>query len=369
MVAVGETLSRLSSEARALLQWWVTEIGEIIRVVHAFIAPRRSQVLALLLKSDQIQVWVQSQTEQSEVVVIEPDASGAWPTDPLKEELDRVRGLRTVLMIPERDALSHVLRFPAASEPNLARIVELALERELPLPMNLLATDWKVLRREERWLDVQVVAIQRLRLETMLSTLREWGLQVNRVAIAPDGVDRPNVRDSIGSLANHRAHRAAQPWTKAQRKWAYAAVVSVVAAFAITFGQWIYERVRLSEPAKEARELQAQLTTVKQLFQIRSEPVQQIIAKERTSDALTILALLSQSVGLDTWGHDISIREESQGGYAIELTGRSPNGRDLVEQLRLQRALKNVTLKSSQMGEVGMGKNRVTVQMRWEGKP
>jgi hypothetical protein len=291
---------------------------------------------------------------------------GVWPENPFKDEPAHIRSLRTALLIREQDVLSHVLRLPLAAEHSLHQVMPLIMERDLPLPVEQLVTDWRIQGRDTGALHVQIVAIRRTSLQSNFDLLERWDLRVNRVAIAPRTFDQVNLSQTYGNLAMSARKRAALPWTSTQKILGWGAVAAVVLAVMVTLGQWTYERVRLMAPLREAHTAQMQFSTLSHLYDRNVAPAKSLVQLLTSSDAIDVLARLTHSVGTDAWAHELAIREDPKGGFQVKFTGRAANGRELVRQLKELPTLKDVDLSSSELGEVASGKNRIALTMHWK---
>lgn len=366
MVAPLERLKWITREFHALRAWWVSEISELWADLWARLAPNRAQRLVLWADAGRIRIWTAASKSRAEVLVVEPVRSGQWPEAPLSGEWARLRKARTVLLIPEQEALSHEIRVPAAAERSLAQVVTLAMEREMPLPLDQLATHWRVRRRDSSWLHIRISAVQQSRLQALHALAGRWGVRIVRSAVAPQDFDGVDLRSLQGDLAHPRRAGGAPPWSPSQKRLAIATAIAIIAATALTVGQWMYERNRLAEPLEAARAGTERLGTLRRQYNNEAAFATQVLQQLRREDAFHVLDQLSRAVDQGSWAHKVSIRNDTGDGYVIEMSSLTRDSPGLLQQLRQVPGFNTVQLLSSQPADRASGKQRVVVSLRWE---
>src|SRR5262245_33024247 len=146
--------ARASDEANTFIAWWLHELREAWLATSARFAsgPSRRVVIDLTEKRGDLRALDES--------VGADVPAKAWAT----------------VLLPESCVLKCELRLPPVPERDVARVVELQLERKLPLPREQLYVDWRV--REvlaDRVRIVDVVMARRTLVDGFRDSMRARG--------------------------------------------------------------------------------------------------------------------------------------------------------------------------------------------------
>ncbi len=134
----------------------------------------------------------QGSGRQCRVRTITSETLGPAGANPelLKRALERIRpgGAKVVGVIPREHVISRLVRFPSTQPAELAQMVELYAKAQLPYPGELTVADFHVLKQEEGFTTVAIIACQREAVERLVELLRAGGLEPTVMTVSSWGV-------------------------------------------------------------------------------------------------------------------------------------------------------------------------------------
>ena len=356
MTRLREAMSRLRVEIGAFAGWWAQELREAGEAVLARLAPRLMTHTLIRLERAGGSVWTIRGAQRERVCSFVRDASGAWPRElEPPQAAAAVRGTKAVFGFAAEFVLTHKLVLPASVERELEQVIALQLERDCPMPLDQVYVDRRAGKRSRTGtkLEVNVLIVQRERVERVRELARLWGVRLARIGMSsgPDNV----IGDFLRTPANEGLFRL----TRTDRRLGVAAVVLAVLCTAVIAFQWSYERVMvgrelrtLREPATAAEMLARQLKT-------DATPAEELVGLMRQPDALDVLTTLTESTPKDTWFYDLDITAQWPQIPHVKLSGFAPVATMLVGALQNTGKLADVRLVSATSAGLGSAQDRL----------
>lgn len=337
----------LREEATAFVSWWLHELRDCAAAFLARVVPGFARPIVVELDGDAATV-----------------IAGAERTPLACPESPPEHVARAVLVLRERDVLVHELVLPAAVERDLDSVVDLQLERELPMRREHLCVYSQILRRdrEHQRITIRVIAVHRQRIEGVQRRAVEHGLRPVRIGVALRG------GELCGDLLPRRARPDRLRVTPLDRRLAITAGALTVLCCGVIAGQWIYERVQVNKELARVQALAREADRTARELGRQSASGTALIALVSKADALDVLSALTTSVPTDSWAYEIEVAPGQGDVLQVKLDGFAPTAATLVNVLERAPEIERVRLVSSASAGIGTGKDRLKLTARWAGK-
>ncbi len=368
------------SELAALAAWWRHETKALAQDLVDCSQPHRLRGVTLLISESEARVTARKANAPIEDVALVYDAQRLLP-ESLQEfwPPDRPQQVRLEIGLSPDSVLLRQMALPALADREIAKMVELRLERELPLARDRLYVDWTIVERKKNPNQANhsqtshnqashnqashgqvVVAIGIVRkewLDRILTRVRQWGWKPVRVGLC----------SAVGSLQFNflETLQHSRATTNSRLHPLMTLSASLVVALAVVLGgQWIYERARLSK-ALNVAQLQLQ-THAKQRRKLEreSEPLMRLKALMKKPSTAQVLIDLTESLPSDTWVSDLEIQRATDNQATIRLVGYAPSAVGLVNLIESKEQFAGVELISSAVGFGSQGE-RVELSAKW----
>jgi hypothetical protein len=349
VVRMRETTLTVRAEATALMSWWMHELRDCAEALLARIAPGLARPLVVQFDGD---------------APVVANAAGELTPLALPEGPPHHRIARATVVLAEREALVHELVFPAAVERDLDSVVDLQLERELPLRREQVCLHSQILRRdrEHNRITVRIIAVHRQRIEEVQRRTVEHGLRPVRIGVALHS------GEVCGNLLPRRARADQLRVTQLDRRLATAASALAFVTGAVIAGQWIYERAQVNKELVRVQMLARAADLAARELGRQSRSGTSLIAVMERADALDVLSALTTSVPTDSWAYELEVAPGQNGVLQVKLDGFAPIAGTLVTVLEKTPGIDHVRLVSAASAGIGTGKDRLKLTARWAGK-
>lgn len=358
---------RVRAESAPLIVWWVQEVRDLGESLLGRVAPRFST--RTIIRLDRVGGTV-SQSNGSKArasFAFRVNAAGEWPEDLRPHgDAEAIRGTRTVLVVSPDIVLTQDLSLPATVERELDRVVELHLERELPLPLNRVCVQRRVVARsgDGRKISVQILAIRRDQIEHLRELAKSWSVRIIRIAAAEQGVPFERA-PLVGNFLPGRLSSERWKPTQPERRLAASAAVLAFAFVAVTAWQWGYERNRVNREIAHSSSRATQIRTLARQLESDSAPAVRLVSLMKQPDAFDVLVALTQSVPQDAWIFDLEVSARDSQPPQIKLSGFAPAATTLVDVLNRSQRFEKVRLVSASMAGLGSAQDRVQITGQW----
>lgn len=331
---------RASDEINAFIAWWLHELRETWLVTSDRFAPKQSRHFVIDL--------TERRGDPAELADFSADHVPAHA--------------RATVLLPESSVLRCELRLPPVAQRDVARVVELQLERKLPLPPEQLYVDWRV--REalaDRSRIVDVIMARR----TVIDRLRESVLARGARPVAITSKE-PAGRQHFNLLpAPTRRLSFAVGTRERYLAWSAAALIFVYVAVAVGKG-WL-ERASISDDLAQARAQMTKIREQRALLVTQGKPIALLHKVMSQPSAAEALVAVSSAFPQDSWIYQADIRALA-GSVSVNLEGYAPSGTALLQGLEGSGRLEAIELIEATSAGVGSGSERVELKARVRGR-
>jgi hypothetical protein len=266
---------------------------------------------------------------------------------------------RTTVVLPESDLLACTLRLPPLAQRDVARVVDLQLERELPLARAEVYLDWHV--REEcadRSRVVDVVVARRSVVDRALETIRAQGRRPVAVTrTEPDGRQRFN-------LLPAPSRRLSLEFGKRERYLAWSAGALIVLYLAAFVGRAVFERLSVADELAQARTQMARIRDQRALLTDEGKPIVLLHEIMLQPSALDGVTAISEAVPKDSWIYQADIRAVTNGAVSLHLEAYSPTSTALLRGLETSGRFAAIELVQATSTGQASGTERVELRAR-----
>jgi hypothetical protein len=332
--------ARASDEANAFIAWWLHELRETWRVASERFAPGQSRHFVIDL------------SEQHGGLATLDESIGA----------DVPAKTSTTVLLPESSVLKCELRLPPVAERDVARVVELQLERKLPLPREQLYVDWRV--REvlaDRARIVDAVMARRTVVDGFRQSVRSRGWRpVVITSKEPEGRQHFN-------LLPAPTRRLSFAVGTRERYLAWSAVALVLFYVVVAIGKGWFDRASVSDDLEKARAQTTKIEKQRALLVTEGKPIallHQVMAQPSAADGLVVI---SSALPHDSWIYQADIRALAS-GVTVNLEGYAPSSTSLLQGLEGSGRLDAIELVEATSAGVGSGSERVELKARLRGR-
>jgi len=330
------------------------------------VKPDRLTRVVLVLGEDGTKITARRSNAALEDVVLACDSAGGlpaslaafWPED-------RPRRLNVEVALSAEKVLVRHLTLPAVSDRDLGKILELRMDRELPLARDRVGVDWTIAKRNKQS-DKVVVAIGIVRrrvIDDALASIEGWGWKPMRIGLLCDDdklqFDFLTPRHDSRSIVTNHWH-----WPLAKTAGVLATAILVVLG-----SQWSYERTHVASALGQARlQLKEQAHQHAQFIKL-SESAVSLHKLMTTPAADQLLADLTALLPMDTWVSDLEIQSGAGSETTIRLIGYTPTATELVNLIEASKRFGNVELVSATSAGLGSASDRVELSAKWLPSP
>jgi hypothetical protein len=313
-------------ELSAFAGWWLQELRDSWAAATERIAPQRTKLAVIDLNQDL------------------PTAEPA--------------GARATVLLPESHALACVLRLPPLAQRDVARAVDLQLERELPLARAEVYVDWHV--REEhadRSRIIDVVVARRSLVDRALESIRAQGWRPIAVTrTEPDGRQRFNLLPAPSG-------RLSFEFGKRERYLAWSAGALIALYLAAFVGRAVFERLSVADELAQARTQMARIRDQRALLTDEGKPIALLHEVMVQPSALDGVAAISEAVPKDSWIYQADIRAMTS-GVSLHLEAYSPTSTALLQGLETSGRFAAIELVQATSAGQESGTERVELRAR-----
>jgi hypothetical protein len=344
----------------ALFAWWLHEMHEVVADLGERLAPGRPYRTMITFDENVGNVVQSWRNGTSRAAQFSRTADGDWPRDRREfwPETTSEHPAVHVLLRPSA-ILMRRLRLPAGAAGDLMPIVELQLERELPLARDQVHVDWRVESRDREHIEVTIVIVRRAELESMHELMDRWRLRVLTIGVAAS--DTPGAFD----LGRQRKRRFGVALARVDKLMALSAATLLIAYACVTGAQWLHERMVVEEELAGIREAASRVERLLTELQERSRPVAQLEQLMGGESGAHILAMLSSALPADSWLPELDIRCADDGTCSIKAIAITPVATRLLDGLQKLPSLAGTQLHSSHAAQADSGRDRVEISAQW----
>lgn len=347
---------QLSSRSMAFWQWWSAELIELWGMLLSAVAPGLRTAIAVAITSDRLN-FVMSQGADLEVPRIEPGADwAAADRDKLAVLLQSCR--RVQLLFPDAEAFRYRRVMPLAVNSYLHHAIALQLPKWMPLKVDILLTDHRVIRRDltAGTIEIEVAALKRADVERLAKQIRSLGFRIKRIGLREPNDIGPTFSFSLRNAAPIRASTSRSE----RRMWAAAAVFGCIMILIGAIEGFRSQR-SLAFNVQTIHTAVAEAAARRQGVIEHIEPLKALSALEAMPSSTALIVELTQLVPSDSWVTNIERRDRQ-----IRIAGLSPDAAGVVNRLASSALLSEVSLRSSISAGIGTGLDRfeITAEFR-----
>jgi hypothetical protein len=354
----GRVVQRLRVEYTALMSWWLHEIREIIADLEQRLAPGKPHRTTIFLSrtaGSVIQQWRNGTVKSSEFQRTRSgdfpgDRSEFWPT--AKHDATTVH-----VVLPGSAMLVRRIWLPASAAQNLQAVVELQLERELPVPRERVQADWRIeaRNRDGTKIEVAIGVVWRSEIERVLTAIGQWKFRVATISV--DLGDHV----TVFNFATRRNRGSVGTLTRVDRVLMMSSAIFLLAYIGVSGAQWLHERIVVQRALSNMTSRAAKIERTRAQLNERRKPMLALLGLMATPSSAEVLADLTNAVPRDSWLQQLDIRSFEDGSSQINLTASTPAATQLVSQLQQSPHLEKVELQSA--ATLGLGTTRDSAEL------
>jgi hypothetical protein len=355
-------MQRVREEYTSLSSWWLHEMREAFADLKQRLAPGRPHRTTISLSRTAgtvVQQWrngtiKSAEFQRTQTGDLPADRSEFWPAATTDAATAHV-------VLPKSAILMRRIWLPANAEHNLTPLVELQLERELPIPRDQVHVDWRIEARNRDRTKIEVVIgiVWRSEIERLVSAMSQWKLRVASIAVDQDG-DAPSF-----NFAPRRTRRSTSRLARVDRLLVISAAIFWLAYAGVIGAQWMRERIVVTEALAEMTAPTLRVEHMRAELDQRRRPMLTLLQLMAAPSSAEVLADLTAAVPRDSWLQQLEIRSLDDNSSLIKLTAITPTATQLVNQLEQSPRFENVALQSAGTMGLGMARDRAELSARW----
>ena len=355
-------MQSLGAELGSLAGWWRQEMREIIADLQQRWAPNRPQRTTIALTASGgiiTQHWRKGESKSAE---FQRAQTGELPADP--SELWPTAGLREAtvdLLLPPDAILLHHIWLPAGAEKNLTPVIELQLERDLPMPRDQVQLDWRVeaRNRDRAKIKVAVAIVWRSEIERLLADFSRWPVRVVSIIAEPPGTGL------TFNFSPRRRRRSTGRLPAVDRALLIGAPMYALVFTIIVCAQWVHERRVVDEVISSMREPTRRVERMQSDLDKAREPVLTLQSLMASPSAARILLDLTAAIPHESWIQQLEIGRCESDRCFIKITALTPAATTLADQLARSPHIEKVELQTAASLALGAARDRAELSMVW----
>lgn len=362
--AIARLAHRARTEAGAFGAWWIQELREAVAALGESLGSRSAVRFVVEIDGDHAvlrRVGRSASSEEEKRFPVGsngefPDAAQVWPDG-------APANARAEVVLPPNATLLCPLSLPPVSDRDLPAVVDLQLERKLPLSRDRLYLDWHPTNKaSDGPRSVLAVVAHRSFVESLRAGITAWGWRLTAV--------RPSESLPNFNLLPERSHALRHSFSQRDRQLTVSALALVCCYGFVVAGQWLYERLGVEDAVLEGESKIATVSKLQRDLDQMSQPVMALRRVMATPSAGDTLLAVGASIPSDAWLYQAEIHAGARESV-LELEGFAPSPAVLVESLEHSAHFHSVTLVEAGSNEVGSSIQRfkVTARTRAEGSP
>lgn len=351
------------------LAWWVQELRETAELLLGRVAPRWVTRTLVCLEPHRGSISVIRGAQRVSVCLLPEDVLGkGWAARNALEVPVALRGTRAVFAVAPEYVLTHTLTLPASVAPDLDQVVSLQLERECPLPLERVHVHHRIRQRlpADRRIEVDLLIIQRDRIERLQALSQQWGLHLVRIGMIS------TTGDVTGNFLHAPHATGRRRLNTTDRRLMRSAVCLGVLVLITLAGHWGYERIVVGRELRRLDAPAASADLLTQRLRAQAAPAEALTALMRQADALDTLITLTEDIPADAWVYELDVSAQGSQVPRIKLSGFAPIATTLVSQLQRSGHFDDVRLVTAISAGLGSGQDRLQLtarQVRHVGRP
>ena len=343
--ALPAPLRRAFGVVRELALWWWGEMRDIGGQLLRLLPSRKSPQVFVRVGDTAMSVECREAHEWKVVGTVPRSADGSWPAEIPGLPKEWI-GARAVLLVPESELFFCEFELPTATERQLGAVLQLQLERALPLPLAQLLYDRQIIRRDRERLTVRVAVAHRETVEQLRDAVARWPLSLIGAGV---------VNEQGAPLFNFfRKRRDPLRWRPTQQDlWLLRSAAAGVGVMALVLGcLWLRERYVVNDGSAELRSQAAKLSAERETLVVTAKPLQAMQDIAGTRDAPAVLAALSSAMPQGAWFTHIDIVAHVESPGVLKLTGPVISREEALKALGGIPGVRNLKASSAFNGEI-----------------
>lgn len=351
-------------ECTALAGWWLHEMQQMLADIQQYLAPGRPHRTTIFLSSTGgtvVQEWRDGTARSAEFA---RTASGDLPAAPREFwPTPWIDGATVHLVLPAASVLIHRVWLPSSAVRNLTPVIQLQLERELPLPCDQVRIDWQIgaHNHDRTRIEVLIAVLRRHELERWIDTLRQWKVRIGSVGVTVGGATACN-------FSPNDARRTAASMTRVDRRLIIGAGVSLLLFLGVTAGQWMQERKVVAAAIAKASEPAARVELMRSRLDTLQAPMTKLIELIQSTSSAQVLADLTAAIPRDTWVQQLDLRSTDRDACLINMVVVTPAATLLADHLSHTPHFSSVELQSAGLAQT-IGSDLAEIQTVWRKSP
>jgi hypothetical protein len=355
-------MQTLGAELGLLASWWRQEMREVIADLQQRLAPNRPQRTTIALTASGgiiTQHWrngesKSAQFHRAQTGELPPDPGEFWPTGAPRETTVH-------LLLPPNAILVHHIWLPAGAEKNLTPVIELQLERDLPMPRDQVQLDWRVeaRNRDRAKIKVAVAIVWRGEIERLLADFSRWPVRVVSIIAEPPGTGL------TFNFSPRRRRRSTGRLPMFDRALLIGAPMFTLVFTIIVCAQWVHERRVVDEMVLNMREPTRRIERMRSDLDKVREPVLTLHRLMASPSAARILLDLTSAIPHESWIQQLEISRCESDRCFIKLTALTPAATTLADQLARSPHFEKVELQTAASLALGAARDRAELSMVW----
>jgi len=312
--------------AGTFFRWWTEELrlampaGWQQKLQHAM---RR---VTVSIKGDSLQVGVDENRTLKPLETFKAAQDSALQNQQVGDLLqsDDLQEAPRFLLLELNSVLRTELKFPAATESNLAQVLSFEMDRQTPFRASDVYFDWKVIERggDSGQIKLELFVAPRSDVDPVVKNISGRGFRLTGIDIVDGG-------KTLGLNLLPADQRYRQVNQKTRTNFALGAVAAVL--LALVMAQSLYLRthqvVELEEAIADVQGEARQVIKIKQQIQDKSEAAGFLAMRRAEAPlAIELLADVTRILPDDTYLDRLVI-----GKTSIQMQGKSQNAQQLIE--------------------------------------
>lgn len=348
--------SRVGVEMKALLAWGYHELRALCELFVLRIAPRFATraSIQIQMNGNGGEIWVMRGSQREHVCDFRNGDALQIPS--------ALCGAHASIVLSEDEVLTHELWAPLAARRELHGLVELHLERELPIVSGQFSVCHQIIARDRdaRRLHVRILVAHRSRIEQVHRMAQECGLVVSRIGMRGGGAEMN------GNFLRHSSGVQQLNFSSADRKLAASAAMLLLGCLGVIAVQWTLERIQVGKALRPVEESARRAEHLAKELGRQSAPGAAVARLSAMPDAAGVLPELTELVPADSWVYRLDVNAAFDETPRIKLAGVAPAAAVLAETLQKSSRFQDVRLTSAVAIGFGSSGDRFELAAEWK---